>query len=100
MAFAQFHYDPALEFERLLEDDGTESTLNAALVDGPPRVAGPTATKSKSTGAITRPTSTRGERCPPRGVTTQSRWFGEGLVKRRAATTGSMNGGSHPVVPK
>ncbi|KAI9068704.1 hypothetical protein FKP32DRAFT_1672002 [Trametes sanguinea] len=104
MAFAQFYYDPALEFERLLEDDGESSaSANAALVDVsaprrmPAGVAG-AQNKSRSTGEVTRPATVDGEpRSPGQGST--SRWFGDGFLKRRA-TTGPVNGGSHPCIPK
>ncbi|KAI0652429.1 hypothetical protein C8Q79DRAFT_1005629 [Trametes meyenii] len=117
MAFAQFYYDPALEFERMLEDDGSSGPgTNAqagsiAPAPGIPSVAGPfppaaadaqvpaaaaALAKDCGAGAITRAASiAAGETHPSQG----SRWFGEGLLKRRAST-GSVHAGSHPGVPK
>ncbi|KAH9897834.1 hypothetical protein C8Q73DRAFT_682738 [Cubamyces lactineus] len=92
MAFAQYYYDPALEFERVLDDDSREAAVSstAALADN-------CATKSMNTESITRSSSMGGEPQPAQGG--GNRWFGDGLLKRRAST-GSINGGSHPGVPK
>ncbi|KAI0673704.1 hypothetical protein C8Q78DRAFT_1076685 [Trametes maxima] len=115
MAFAQFYYDPALEFEKMLEDDGSGPTpAHPGSIVSPPGiagVAGPSvpadagaqvpagaAAKGCSAGAITRAASIAvGETHASQGMA--SRWFGEGLLKRRAST-GSVHGGSHPGVPK
>ncbi|OSD06252.1 hypothetical protein PYCCODRAFT_1432065 [Trametes coccinea BRFM310] len=104
MAFAQFYYDPALEFERLLDED-CESTANAALVDvrvgAPGRAAGVAGAtdRSKSTSEVTTgPAAVDGAPRPSQGE--PSRWFGDGFMKRRATTGGSVNSGSHPCIPK
>ncbi|KAI0334363.1 hypothetical protein GY45DRAFT_1367554 [Cubamyces sp. BRFM 1775] len=96
MAFAQYYYDPALEFERALDDDSREAgamLTTAALADNGPAAAA----KAKSTEMITRSSSMGVEPQPTQGC--GGRWFGDGLLKRRAST-GSINGGSHPGVPK
>ncbi|KAI0660639.1 hypothetical protein C8Q70DRAFT_1105439 [Cubamyces menziesii] len=96
MAFAQYYYDPALEFERALDDESrdvsTSSTTATLLADNCAANL-----KSQSTELITRSSSLGGEPQPTQGG--GSRWFGEGLLKRRAST-GSINSGSHPGVPK
>ncbi|KAI0828933.1 hypothetical protein BC628DRAFT_1361342 [Trametes gibbosa] len=113
MAFAQFYYDPALEFERMLDDDGAPAEPPAALIGGggrPSSIAagspqgsdGAAAAASKSTGsgAIVRSASMSASetRMPPQELQGR-RWIGEGLLKR-CASTGSVNGGLHPGIPK
>ncbi|OJT04485.1 hypothetical protein TRAPUB_4755 [Trametes pubescens] len=101
MAFAQFYYDPALEFEKLLDEDtaaGGGSEAHGQVQAVAPIAAGGDAKVAKSTehGAIVRSTSmTAAEPQPEQG----DRWFGEGLL-RRCASTGSIHGGTHPGVPK
>ncbi|KAI0639984.1 hypothetical protein C8Q77DRAFT_1152904 [Trametes polyzona] len=109
MAFAQFYYDPALEFEKLLDDDVPAPVVPAnahsnkasggggdtsAAVKGPASAAGPGGAMSASMGAEPQP----GQDCSGHAWS-PSRWFSEGLLRRRAST-GSINGGPHPGIPK
>ncbi|KAL1951128.1 hypothetical protein VTO73DRAFT_277 [Trametes versicolor] len=97
MAFAQFYYDPALEFEKLLDEDtgggaGAQAQASTApIAAGDAKVA-----KSTDHGVIARSTSMTATEPQPEQ---NDRWFGEGLL-RRCASTGSIHGGTHPGVPK
>ncbi|EIW63944.1 uncharacterized protein TRAVEDRAFT_67885 [Trametes versicolor FP-101664 SS1] len=100
MAFAQFYYDPALEFEKLLDEDtgGVSAAQAQAQASAAPIATAGDAKVAKSTdhGAIARSTSmTAAEPQPEQS----DRWFGEGLL-RRCASTGSIHGGTHPGIPK
>ncbi|KAI0360999.1 hypothetical protein OH77DRAFT_1468065 [Trametes cingulata] len=105
MTFAQFYYDPALEFEKLLDDDDGPDSQQAA----PAGAAAAVPAKIQGTGAMydalsppsvkrTRTTSANPDSEQP-SQERASRWFGSGFLRRRAST-GSIHGGSHPGVPK
>lgn len=122
MAFAQFYYDPALEFEKLLDEDtgGVSAAQAQAQASAAPIATAGDAKVAKSTdhGAMyavhalswrlhtscinhhwpcsARSTSmTAAEPQPEQS----DRWFGEGLL-RRCASTGSIHGGTRPGIPK